>query len=260
MMPRILHQIWPGPDPIPERLAYLMARNVKYCEDHGYEHWFWTLTESGAIALKIGTRYRLVDLLVEKLADIRMFTMLADPKLHPVMKGDILRFTIDYLYGGYYADLDALVCNLQDSFLELPYVCGYERERGGHGRPGCEQKPICTGFFGAPQWSPVNSAMADHILAGYDKMRTTGKYPADMWDVIALTVDPLVKICERFGVKPFPMEYFFPYPIPEAVPPFSIHHYAGTEPGGWTFDYCKNEDCPTCKEKDICKISRAGRR
>lgn len=260
-IPRIIHQIWPGHDPIPERLAYFLAVTTKYAADHGFEYWFWTLTESGAVARRSGGVWQLVDL-VKAGADPRMLAMLIDSKLHPVMKGDILRFTIDYLYGGFYADADTIVMDLQESFLAMNYVCGYERERGTAGRPGLplEQHPICTGFFGAPKESPVNAAMAKHIIDGYQKIISTGKYPSDMWDVIALTVDPLVKICERFGVKPFPMEYFFPYPIPQAVAPFSIHYYAGTEPGGWTFDLCKNEDCPTCREKATCKISRHGRR
>lgn len=196
-------------------------------------------------------------------ADPRIMAMLADPKIPYVMKGDVLRFTIDFIYGGFYADADTVIYNLQDSFLKMDYVCGYERERGNAGRPGLglEERPICTGFFGAPPKSPVNGDMAKHILDGYDKIKQTGIYPRDMWDVIALTVDPLVRICKAHGAMPFPKNYFFPSPIPQNhVPPFSIHYYAGTEPGGWTFDHCKNEDCPTCKERQTCKISRHGRR
>jgi hypothetical protein len=238
-----------------------MAATSKYSRDHSFEYWFWTLTESGEIALKVGTQYHIVDL-KQAGADPRMFDMLTDSKLHAVMKGDILRFVIDYLFGGFYADADVVVLNLQESFLEMDYVCGYERERGRAGRPGIglEHRPVCTGFFGAPPRSPVNEAMVNNILLGYEAMRASNKYPADMWDVIALTVDPLVKICERFNVKPFNKEYFFPYPIPQITPPFSIHYYAGTEPGGWTFDHCKNEDCPRCPELKTCKISRVGRR
>jgi hypothetical protein len=236
-----------------------MAQTQKYCRDHDYEHWFWTITERGEIALKIGTQYKIIDLAASGV-DLRIFKMLADPKIHYVMRGDILRFVIIYEYGGFYADADTVVMDLQDSFLKMDYVCGYEQERAGAGRPGLEQKPICTGFFGAPSNSPVNEAMIENILDGYDAMRSTGKYPKDMWDVIALTVDPLVKICERFGIKPFEKEYFFPYPLPEAQAPFTIHYYAGTEPGGWTFDHCKNEDCPSCRVQSSCKISRAGRR
>jgi hypothetical protein len=236
-----------------------MAATIKYCREHDFEHWFWTVTGTGAIVRKSGMQHQVMEL---PEADPRMCKMLSDPKLHYVMKGDILRFFIDYLYGGFYADIDVVVMDIQDSFLSMNYVCGYERKRGSAGRPELrlEQQPICTGFFGAPPKSPINEAMVKNILDGYDKIIESGRYPADMWDVIALTVDPLVKICERFGAKPFPMEYFFPVPYPSAVAPFTIHHYAGTEPGGWTFDHCSNDDCPKCKEKTTCKIHRAGRR
>lgn len=236
-----------------------LAATIKYCSDHNFEHWFWTLTGTGAIARKIGTQYQIIELAE---ADSRMFKMLADPKLHYVMKGDILRFFIDWLYGGFYADIDMVVMNIQESFLTMDYVCGYERKRGSAGRPdlNLEQEPICTGFFGGPPKSPINEAMVKNILDGYDKIVETSKYPADMWDVIALTVDPLVKICEQFGAKPFPLEYFFPYPRPSPVAPFTIHYYQGTQLGGWTFDLCSNNDCPKCKEKATCKIRREGRR
>ena len=74
MIPRILHQIWPGTDPLPERLAYLLARNAKYCSDHGYQHWFWRIGETGALLLKTSaTQYSVVDL--SKKADPRMFAL-----------------------------------------------------------------------------------------------------------------------------------------------------------------------------------------
>ena len=244
---------------MPERLAYFMAVTSKYCADNDFQYLFWTFAASGEIALKVGAQYKIVDLRKAG-GDPRIYEMLADPKIHAVMKGDVLRFTIDYLWGGFYADADTVLMNIQDLFLKLDYVCGYERARNGAGRPGCENRPICTGFFGAPERSTVNFLMSQHILNGYDEIKRTGKYPADMWDVIALTVDPLVKICDECGVKPFPMEYFFPYPIPEIDAPFSIHHYAGTEPGGWTFDLCSNDDCKKCSELATCKISRHGRR
>ena len=238
-----------------------MAVTQKYCRDADFQYWFWTITESGSIVRRIGTQYEQMGLSGYPGYD-RMIKMINDPKVHYVMRGDILRFVIVYLFSGFYADADIVVMNLQDSFMSMDAVYGYERERGQAGRAGLplEQKPICPGFFGAEKESLVNKEMAEQILDGYDKMKLSNKYPVDMWDVIALTVDPLVKICERNKVKVFPMEYFFPYPLPSTRAPFTIHYYAGTEPGGWTFDHCKNEDCPKCEVRTTCKISRAGRR
>lgn len=240
-----------------------MAATIKYCALQRIDYYFWMLTDTGKVALKRDFSFRIIDLL-EHGADPRIMKMIADPKLKPVMKGDILRFFIVYALGGFYADEDMEIFNIQEVFYDLPYVCGYERERNGAGRPGLglENKPVCTGFFGAPPKSPINEAMVKNILDGYDKMVSTGKYPADMWDVIALTVDPLTRICRQLGANPFPMEYFFPYPPPPPteLPPFSIHYYAGTEPGGWSFDQCKYENCATCQERSTCKISRHGRR
>jgi hypothetical protein len=250
----------------------MLAQTTKYCHDHGFEHWFWTLTDKGTIVLKIGS-LSLYETINFDDADPRIFKMLADPKLHPVMKGDILRFYIDYLYGGFYADLDVVILNIQESFLSMHYVCGYERSRGNAGREheeftfGPEKRPrqqdvVCTGFFGAPPKSEVNKAVIDFILTMYDDIVRTQRYPKNMWNVLDFTgPDMYIRILKQFSeVKPFPMEYFFPFPYPSTVSPFTIHYYAGTEPGGWTFDLCKNEDCPTCKERATCKISREGRR
>jgi hypothetical protein len=165
--------------------------------------------------------------------------------------------------------------HFQEEWIDLPYVCGYERKRNGAGqRPTFnphepripqpitrEDECLCTAFFGAPAGSPINKEMVGFILSSWEAMKENDCYPKNMWDVIDTGVDPLVRIVRRYpNVKPFPMEVFFPWPIPPAERSFSKHYYAGTNPGGWTFDQCKNEDCEKCHDKPTCKISREGRR
>jgi hypothetical protein len=104
--------------------------------------------------------------------------------------------------------------------------------------------------------------MIEHILSMYEAAARKNQYPKSMWHVIDFTVDKLVKIIRNHPeVTPFPKEYFFDWPTPPYPRmPFTAHYYAGTQPGGWTFDQCKNEDCATCKDISTCKISRDGRR
>ena len=271
---KILYQIWPGDDSIPEHQAVLMAKNALVCKQFGYDHAFVRIVDDHSIDVSYGDVLQNIPFNhISK--DPRFSQMLQDPKIPYVMKGDILRFTLIAAVGGFYADLDLEVRHFKDSWLSLPYVCGFERNRDGAGKrpqfnpwePGkvqpCtrEDKVLCTGFFGAPIESPINREMSEFILHSYEGMAKNNCYPTNMWDVIDITVDPLVRIIRKHPeVKPFPMEVFFPWPIPNPVKSFTQHYYAGTQPGGWTFDQCKNEDCSQCSNKPLCRISREGRR
>ena len=253
-----------------ERLASFMAATAKYSRENGFDYWFWTITEQGKIARKKDNHYEFIDLTNE--VDKLMFAMIKDERLPLVMKGDILRFVINFIYGGFYADIDIKINNIRDEFLSMPYVCGYERDRGSAGlefpefvfkRPPMPkpQKVVCTAFFGAPPKSQINKEMYEYILDVYADMVKSGRYPAHMWDVCDITVCPLVRIINKYPeVNIFTKEYFFNHPPPVGDMPFTIHHYNGTQLGGWSFDCCSNDQCEGCKDKIGCPVMRPGKK
>jgi hypothetical protein len=271
MIPKTLIQIWPGTDNISEENAIRMANNVRVCNEYGYQHFLFRIDNDGYLIGKDDNgfhRYMFEDIYENSL----FAAMLRDPKIPLVMKGDILRFTAIYLNGGFYADLDLQLNYFDERWLEMPYVCGFEKIRPptagqvpefcpknpGHRKINREQNPVCTAFFGAPARSPINKEMVEHILETYEKIVANNYYPKNMWHVIDITVDPLARIIRKYPeVKPFPMEMFFPWPIPQRIDnPFTEHYYAGTQKDGWTFEQCKNEDCPKCEDRKQCVITR----
>jgi mannosyltransferase OCH1-like enzyme len=246
MIPRTIHQVWSGNDTIPERLAIYMAQNSAYCIENGFEHNFWRLIDDNKILL----RYRPDQYALRKLSDVfeddRIMEMVSDPKIHRVMKSDIIRFNLLYKFGGFYADLDLLVLASLEKYLDLDFVCGFEKPR----------PVVCTAFMASPAGLPINKAVSDFILSKYEQIKRENKYPRNLWDVLVFTgPDMLTDILKAFPeVKPFPPETFFPLPIPNAVRPFTVHYFAGAKKGGWTFDGCADQECSTCKDRPKCNI------
>lgn len=277
MIPRQLFQIWPGCDLISEANAIRMAHNVRVCKEYGYNHVFIRFSEDGELIIRRNdsgyNRVGIGEFITY--SDKLYIEMLRDPKIPHVMKGDILRFMTLLIYGGFYADLDMQLNYFDDAWLDMPYVCGFEAIRPkdsgqfpefnpaapGTGPINREQNPICTAFFGAPEESPINREMVEHILSMYEKIVRYNYYPQNMWHVIDITLDPLARIVRKYTeVKPFPVETFFPWPIPQrSDSPFTDHYYVGTQAGGWTFEQCKNEDCPKCEDRKQCVITRDGK-
>jgi mannosyltransferase OCH1-like enzyme len=245
-IPRTIHQIWGGADPIHERLAVYMAQNAAYCHDNEFKHVFWRLINNDELIVREGVDNYSIKNITELFDDARIPEMLADPNLHRVMKSDILRFNILYKYGGFYADLDLVILASLEKYLGLEYVCGFEKPR----------RVVCTAFLGAPVGSPVNKAVSDFILSAYEKMKAANQYPKNLWDVLKFTgPDMLTEILRGFpSVKPFSPEVFYPWPAPVINRPYTVHYFAGAKKGGWTFDGCKDKDCTTCNDRKNCNI------
>jgi mannosyltransferase OCH1-like enzyme len=246
-IPAVVHQVWPGEDMIPERLASYMAQNVAYCNEAKYIHRFWKLKDDHTLLLKTGISYTVHDVF-EIINDLRVLEMLTDQNLHLVMKSDILRFSILYEFGGFYADLDLAIVQNLDKYRHMDYVCGWEKPR----------PVVCTAFIGAVPRSPVNKAVIEFILTAHQKMKRENIYPKNLWDVLVFTgPDMLTDILKQFPeIVPFQPEVFFPLPIPQIQRPFTVHHFAGAKAGGWAGEQCKGIECKDCKDKPNCNIVR----
>ena len=246
LIPRIVHQTWMGSDPVPELQAVCMAKCFSFCEANGYEHLFWQKKANNEIILKSMTSgYGPIGLSSLTL-DTRVTDMLTDEKLHPVMKADIMRFVILYEIGGFYADLDIEIINIQEKFRQMEYVCGLELPR----------LVVCTAFIGSKPKNPANKAMIDFILSTYEKIVAGGQYPRNIWDVLNFTgPDAYTKILSNFSeVVPFNPEVFFPLPPYRIQESVTMHYFNGSKKGGWVFDKCDKRECGTCEQKANCNI------
>lgn len=104
-IPRIVHHVWPGPDPIPYTFRANMATFADWNPD--WEHRLWT--ESDLDGLRMVNR-DLYDRAKEDAPDDWLR-----------WRADIARLEIVYQYGGIYVDTDAECLRPLDDLLEYEY-------------------------------------------------------------------------------------------------------------------------------------------
>lgn len=103
MIPKIVHRVWPGPDPIP----YTFRAHAATFEEHnpGWEHRLWTLDEIDGLDMR---NRELYDRAKQEAPDdwIRW-------------RADIARLEILFQHGGIYVDTDAECLQPLDPLLEF---------------------------------------------------------------------------------------------------------------------------------------------
>ena len=129
MIPKILHQIWIGPNKIPDHIK-------RYCEIasekfHDYEYKFWTNDNIP----------HMPDLCVAQMARY-------EKRKQYALQADILRYYLLNEYGGIYLDAD-FICNKRfDVLIKKNFFCVNPNRNGFH---------VCNGVFACLPQNPILS-------------------------------------------------------------------------------------------------------
>lgn len=103
LIPKIIHQIWFGPKPLPKYFRFCMDSCKKRNPEWKYS--LWTETEVAAENFKYKNFY-------------------LDPKINPAKRSDVLRFELLQKYGGTYLDVDFYCCkNLESLNQSFDFYC-----------------------------------------------------------------------------------------------------------------------------------------
>lgn len=129
MIPRIIHRIWAGPDPIPYRLR---AHADSWVEHHpGWEHRLWTLEDIDRLAM---TNQDLYDRAEQEA-----------PNDWLRWRADIARLEILHQFGGVYVDMDTACLRPFDPLLERS--CWFAESPNA---PGHATQAVCASEPGHP--------------------------------------------------------------------------------------------------------------
>ena len=141
MIPKIIHQIWCGPEPIPERECGFRHKLIEMHQD--YDHYIW---RDGHIpTLHMPEK-------MQALYDLHY------KEKKWAMAADVLRIWVVYRYGGIYADIDFLPIQSLDEFLQYDGAFLYHPYQK-------DDFSIVNGFFGAEKEHPI---MKHLVEATYD--------------------------------------------------------------------------------------------
>jgi mannosyltransferase OCH1-like enzyme len=137
MIPKIIHQIWVGPNKMPEREAGFVEEVKAMHPD--YHHMFWTDEFDTGMPEAMQKQY-------EARYNEGKWAWCAD----------ILRIWVVSLYGGFYLDVDFKPLQRLDSLLKYDAVLCYHPH--DH-----TDLTIVNGAFGAAQYHPMLKYCADSI-------------------------------------------------------------------------------------------------
>jgi mannosyltransferase OCH1-like enzyme len=154
--------------------------------------------------------------------------MLKKPDLHWVLKSDIARWLIVWLYGGVYSDTDVECRKPMDRFLSDTAFCANSIT------PGIAGNAVFGGVPGYQLYLDIACAHAEKIR---DNIEDANKTIVDYG--VNLAGKMLTK-CDKI----YPREYFYPFTwgqrregktvsaneYPDA---YCIHHWSGMDEGGW---------------------------
>jgi len=177
-IPKIVHQIWIGPNKRPD----VWIDSVKdFCSKFGYEYVLWDNFSASKFALKNRKEYNLI----------------------PQMcgKADILRYEILYKFGGIYIDADSVILNpdkLHVLISDFNGDCGF-----GWSKP--DNKEIANGVI----LSSVNSPFMKECIDRIPTINVLSNHP---W----LTTGPMLvtnifnEDRNKFEIKLYDSSVFYP--------------------------------------------------
>ena len=171
--------------------------------------------------------WRLEDLPLHRFPTTCSF-LLSDPRLHWVLKSDIARWLIVWLYGGVYSDTDVQCLKTMDRFLSDTAFCAHSITPDIAG----------NAVFGAEQGYQL---YRDIAIAQAEKMRY------NIEDANKTIVDYGVNLAGKMLLqcdKIYPSEFFYPVSwwqrregraLSESEYPdsYCIHHWSGMDADGW---------------------------
>lgn len=186
MIPKKIHHIWVGNNPIPtEFTSYIEMWRQLYTE---YQFILWD--------------DKLVDL--ENIIPIELESYYNDNKLPPAFRADILRYLIINKYGGLYFDTDfEPLKKIPDAFLNFDFIGGIQNNG-----------EIAIGFFG----SEPNSVLLQEVLASIPNSIEYAKLnafysPNEIYRITGPNFfnNLVKKYIKRDNYFFFTSEYFYPY-------------------------------------------------
>jgi hypothetical protein len=151
-VPKILHQIWLGPNPLPEREAAWAATWREHYP--AWEHREWREADLPALA-----------------GELLCGRMILDRSLNPGLRSDLLRYELLRLFGGMYADYDIeALANYEEHFE--PESVHFHEEREGWAGNGWIVSPrghpfittICQRLARETRAAPAPGKAFDHYV------------------------------------------------------------------------------------------------
>lgn len=126
MIPKILHYVWVGKNPLPDSVLTYIASWKKYCPDYQIMEWN---EDNFDIA---SNRYAYEAYIAKKWAFV----------------SDFIRLSVLYKYGGIYLDSDVELIKNLDTFLTVPAFSGFESSHlVPTGLIGSEAKNVWIGYL-----------------------------------------------------------------------------------------------------------------
>lgn len=202
IIPKIIHRIWIGTQPIPkETVEYIDKQKILHPD---YEHRFWTDEEIRQLhGIMFNSSWKIYK----------------DDKINTVIKSDIIRYEILRLFGGIYFDTDVQVFRNFDEYLSLTFLCAMESKQN-----------VGSAILGSIPYHPVSSTMLLRAANNYEK---NGVPQNSYQQLIFCGPYLLTEIIKQYKIQPFPWHCF--YLSRQPFLPKTIHYfYGGQSRDGWT--------------------------
>ena len=127
MIPKIVHQIWIGPNPIPQKvIPYIDTVKQKFDD---YEYMFWDNSNLPELPKNC-----------QEIFNSKRY------KLKPALQADVIRYFVLNQYGGLYLDIDFYVKERFDHLFTKDFFCVRPNKIGWH---------CCNGVFACEKNNPI---------------------------------------------------------------------------------------------------------
>lgn len=210
MIPKIIHHIWIGPRPFPEKYKEYISKWKLLYPDYNFIFWNNELVESSKIVSDDIKKYYVSDCNI-------------------ALKADLLRFKILEKFGGIYVDTDTEpLKKMPDDILIYDFFSGYQ--------PNNE---IAIGIMGSRVQEPLVTTYIKSILNNINKFTYDGKISQEVWKISGpeFFTPFLNPYLNNPSYKFFDIKYFYPYSWLElerknenfnisSPESYSVHHWA----------------------------------
>jgi len=228
MIPKIIHQAWFGPGPIPDRFHPWMESIKRY--HPGWHIFRWQCYDRILFPAPVQdcgcpypqTNYSFLNL-IRNWGPARY--LLENPRISPVVKSDIFRFEI-LKSGGFWLDYDVDCVQCLDQFCGEDFVCGWEHP---------QHKVIGTAILGACPDSEVI-----HWLAANAVHNCTLHTPTKDNQLALSGPNMVTAVLRNEYARIVPLRYQVLYPIyydgtgMVHTDTVTRHWWNGLESDGWT--------------------------
>jgi inositol phosphorylceramide mannosyltransferase catalytic subunit len=186
MIPKIIHQIWLGPNKKPD--IWMDSWKINYCQKYpDWEYKLWTEKEILELNLRNKIHY--------------------DNETFYNAKSDIARYEILYQYGGVFIDADSLW--LQH---DLDWILEQSNKQGFFAASEPVNQDIyANGVFGCEPKDKIVNAMIWYINLNYQKLKV--KHPEERQVWIVTGTKPFTLIINQFKNDAYLLNHQYFYPV-----------------------------------------------